>query len=134
MVLYLFDLDQEEECQRMQESNKNHYEGLLHHTEENILARVVMILIVIGDHIEMEGPLKEEGTKVRMEDHQIEETIRIEDILEEGIQIKEEDPLIMEDPLMMEDPLIMEDSQEMDNILDTLEDKDHQDPKDPLDQ
>ena len=30
-----------------------------------------------------------------------------------------------EDPLMMEDPL------EMNNILDTLEDKDHQDPKDP---
>ena len=71
----------------MQESNKTHFEGLLHHTEKNILARVVMILIVIGDHIEIKGPLKEEGTKVRMEDHQIEETIRIEDILEEGIQI-----------------------------------------------
>ena len=27
MVLYLFDLDLEEECQRMQELNKNHFEG-----------------------------------------------------------------------------------------------------------
>ena len=34
------------------------FKGLLHHTEENILVRVVMILIVMGDHIEIEGPLK----------------------------------------------------------------------------
>ena len=59
--------------------------------------------------------------------HWIEETIRIEDILGEGIQIKMGDPpgrggppdrnggpLIMEDPLMMEDPW------EMDDILNTL--------------
>ena len=111
----------------MLELNKNHFEGLLHHTEENILARVVMILTMIGDHIEIKGPLKEEGTKVRMEDHQIEETIRVEDILEEGIQIKVEDPLDEEDPLIMEDLL------EMDDILDILEDKDHPDPKDLLD-
>ena len=63
-----------------------------------------MILIVMGDHIEFEGPLKEEGTKVKMQDHQIEEIIRIEDILKEGIQIKMEDPLDEEDPLIMEDP------------------------------
>ena len=81
MVLYLFDLDLEEECQRMQELNKNLFEELPHHTEENILVRVVMTLIMIGDHIEIEGPLKEEGTKVRMGDYWIEETIRIEDIL-----------------------------------------------------
>ena len=93
MVLYLFNLDLEEECQRMQESNKNLFEGLLHHTEENILARVVMILIVIGEHMMIKGPLKEEGTKVRMGGHWIEEIIRIEDILEEGIQIKVGDPL-----------------------------------------
>ena len=122
MVLYVFDIDQEEECQRMQELNKNHFEGLTHHTEENILARVVIILIVIGEHMTIEGPLREEDTKVRMGGHWMEETIRIEDILEEGIQIK------MEDPLMMEDPL------EMDDILDTLEDEDHQVHKDLLDQ
>ena len=63
-----------------------------------------MILIVMGDHIEIEGPLKEEGTKVRMEDHQIEEIIRIEDILKEGIRIKEEDPLDEEDPWMRRTP------------------------------
>ena len=43
MVLYLFDLDLEEEFQKMQESNKSHFKGLLHHTEESILVRVVMI-------------------------------------------------------------------------------------------
>ena len=111
----------------MQQLNKKFFEGLPHHTEENILARVVMILMVIGDHIKITGPLKEEGTKVRMEDHQIEETIRIEDILGETIQVEMGDPLEEEDPLMMEDP------QEMDNILDTLEDEDHQDPNDLLD-
>ena len=84
----------------MQELNKNLFEGLLHHTEENILVRVVMILMVIGDHIEITGPLKEEGTKVRMEDHWIEETIRIEDILGETIQVEMGDPLMMEE----EDP------------------------------
>ena len=88
MVLYLFDLDPEEEFQRVQESDKNLFRGLPHHAEENILVRVVMILIVMGDHIEIKGPLKEEGTKVKMEDPWIEEIIRIEDILKEGIQIK----------------------------------------------
>ena len=92
MVLYLFDLDLEEECQRMQESNKNLFEGLLYHIEENILVRLVMILIVIGKHMMIEGPLKQEGTKVRMGGHQIEKNIRIEDILEEGIQLKVETP------------------------------------------
>ena len=130
MVLYLFDLEPEEEFQRVQESDKNLFRGLPHHTEENILARVVMILIVMGDHIEIEGPLKEEGTKIKMEGYRIEDIIKVEDILKEGIQIKVEDPLNEEDPLMMEDPLIMEDPLEMDNILGTLEDEDHWDPKD----
>ena len=119
MVLYLFDLDPEEEFQTTRESDKNLFKGLPHHAEENILVRVLMILIVMGDHIEIKGPLKEEGIKVRMEDHQIEKIIRIEDILKEGIQIKVGDPLNEEDPLMMEDPPIMEDPLEMDNILDT---------------
>ena len=61
--------------------------------------KVVMILIVIGGHMKIEGPLKEEDTKVRMGGHQIEETIGIEDILGEGIQVKMGDPLMeMEDP------------------------------------
>ena len=128
----------------MQESNKNLFEELPHHTEENIWVRVVTILIVIGEHMKIEDLLKEEDTKVRMGGHQIEEAIRIEDILGEGIQIKMgdpleekdplmeiEDPLIMEDPLMMEDPLTMEDPWEMDDILDTLEDEDHQAPRTP---
>ena len=99
MVLYLFDLGLEEECQIMQESNKNHFKGLPHHTEENILASVVTILIVIGENMMIKGPLKEEDTRVRMGGHWIEETIRIGDILEEGIQIKVGDPLMdLEDP------------------------------------
>ena len=51
----------------MQELKKNHFEGLLHHTEENILVRVVMILIVIGEHMMIKGPLKEEGTRSEWE-------------------------------------------------------------------
>ena len=119
--------------------NKSHFEGLPHHIEENILARVVMILTVMGDHMMIRGPLREEDTKIRMEGYQIDEIIRVEDILEEGIQIKvedplnEEDPLMMEDPQIMENPLMMEDPLEMADILDILENKDHQDPKDLLD-
>ena len=104
MDLYLFDLDLEEGYQRMQESNKNLFEELPHHIEENIYVRVVMILIVIEDHIEIKGSLKEEETKVRMGGHWIEEVIRIEDILGVGIQIEMGDPLKEQDPLMMEDP------------------------------
>ena len=94
----------------MQESNKNIFEGLPHNIEENILARVVMILIVMEGHMMIKGPLKEEGTKVRMGCHWIEEIVRIEDILGEDIQIKVGDPLDEEDPLMdLEDPLVIED-------------------------
>ena len=100
MVLYLFDLDLEEECQRMQESKKNLFKELPHHTEENILARVVMTLIMMGDHIEIEGSLKEEGTKVRMGGHWIEETVRIEDIQGEIIQVEIGEPLEEEDPMI----------------------------------
>ena len=68
------------------------------------MVRVVMILIVVEEHMEIEGPLKEEDTKVRMGGHQIEEAIGIEDTLGEGIQIKMGDPLEEEDLLMeMED-------------------------------
>ena len=75
----------------------------------NILVRVVMILIVVEEHLEIEDSLKEEDTKVRMGGHQIEEAIGIEDTLGEGIHIEMGDPLEEEDPLMeMEDPLMME--------------------------
>ena len=67
--------------------------------------RVVMILIVVEEHMEIEDLLKEEDTKVRMGGHQIEEAIRIEDTLGESIQIERGDPLEEEGPLMeMEDP------------------------------
>ena len=58
---------------------------------------------------------------------------RRDDTSQNGGPLMMEDPLMVEDPLMMEDPLIMEDPQEVDGILDTLEDEDHQDPKDLLD-
>ena len=87
------------------------FKGPLCHKEGNIWERVVMILIMIGDHIEIKDPLKEEDIKVRMEGHQVEEDTRIEDTLGEGTPIKMEDPLEeevhlmeMENPLMMEDP------------------------------
>ena len=71
-----------------------------------------MILIMIGDHIEIKDPLKEGDIKVRMEGHQIEEDTRIEDTLGEGTPIEMGDPLEeevhlmeVENPLMMEDPL-----------------------------
>ena len=124
MDLYLFHLELEEGCQRVQDLNKDIservyiFEGLLHHTGENILVRVVMILIVVEEHMEIGDPLKEEDIKVRMEGHHIEEAIRIEDTLGEGIQIGVEDPLMdMEDPLRMEDPLIMEDPLMMEDPL-----------------
>ena len=82
-----------------------------------------MILVVIGEPIMIEGPLREEDTEKGMKGHQIEAIIKIEDLLEE------EDPLMeVEDPLMMEDPL------EMDDILDILEEEDHWAHQDPLDQ
>ena len=77
MVPYQFVLG--EESQRMQE--------LPWHIEENILVRVVMILIVTEEPMMIEGPLKED-TKKGVEGHQMEEIIEIEHTLEE------EDPLI----------------------------------------
>ena len=104
MDLYLFHLELEEDCQRIQDLNKDIskrvyiFEGLLHHIGGNTLVRVVMILIVIEEHMEIKDPLKEEDTKTRMGGHQIKETIGIEDTLGEGIQIKMGDPLEEEDP------------------------------------
>ena len=42
---------------------------------------IVMILIMIEDHIEIAGPLKEEGPKVIMEDHLREDTTQVEEIM-----------------------------------------------------
>ena len=81
-----------------------------------------------NSHMMIGGPLKGD-TKKGVEDHQMEEIIMIDDILEE------EDPLIeVEDPLIMEDTQMVEDPLEMDYIQDTLEDKDHLVHQGPLDQ
>ena len=95
----------------MQELNKKHFKELLLHLEENILMKVVMILMVIGEPMMIEGPLEKEGIKVGVEGHWIEGIIMIEVTLEQEDSLMEvEDPLMeMEDPLMEEDPLIMED-------------------------
>ena len=93
MVLYLFDLVMDEECQRTGELSRSHSKVLLPHIKEVILVRAVMILRVIGGHTVIEGPLTEDGTTVGVEGHQIGGTIRVEDILEE-----------VENPPMMEDP------------------------------
>ena len=111
------------------------FKGPLCHEKGNIPERVVMILIIVEDHIEIKDPLKEGDIKVRMEGHQIEEGTRIEDTLGVGTQIKMGDPLEEEVHLMeMENPLMMEDPLEMEDPLDTLVDEDHQALKDPLDQ
>ena len=102
--LYLFHLELEEGCQRIRDLNKDIskrvyiFEGLQHHAGGNILVRVVMILIVVEEHMEIKDPLKEEDTKVRMGGHRIEEAIRKEDTLGEGIQIEMGDPLEEKDP------------------------------------
>ena len=82
----------------MQELNQILIQELPHHIEESILVMIVMILIMIGDHIEIAGPLKEEGPKVIMEDHLKEDATKVEDFLGEIIQVKMEDPLMVEDP------------------------------------
>ena len=102
-----------------------------------------MILIMIGEHIEIEDPLKEGDIIVKMEGHQIEEDAQIEDTLGEGTPTEMEDPIEEEVPLMEievylmeieEVPLMMEDPLEMEDPLDTLVDEDHQALKYPLDQ
>ena len=59
---------------------------------------IVMALIMIEDHIEIAGPLKEEGPRVIMEDHLKEDTTQVVEIMEEIIQVKMEDHLMVEDP------------------------------------
>ena len=57
--------------------------------------RVIAILMVIGNLMIDDGPLKEEGIKIGVEGHWIEGIIMIE------VTLDEEDPLMeMENPLM----------------------------------
>ena len=88
----------------MQELNHILIQGLLHHIAESILVMIVMTLIMIEDHIEIAGPLKEEGPKVIMEEHLKEDATQVEEIMGEIIQVKMEGPLMVEDPLMVDEP------------------------------
>ena len=45
----------------------------------------VMTLIMVEDHFEITGPLKEEGPKVIMEDHLKEDATQVEEIMREII-------------------------------------------------
>ena len=69
----------------MQELNQILIQGLPHHIEESILVMIVMALIMIEDHIKITGPLKEEGSKVIMEDHLKEDATQVEEIMGETI-------------------------------------------------
>ena len=82
--------------------------------------KVAMMTILIEDHIEIEGPLREGDIKIKVEDHLTKEDTLIEDLLEKDTPIEMEDPLTKEDtpggppdvnggPLMVEDPMGMED-------------------------
>ena len=118
MVLLLFILGED--------LNKNLFEGLLQYLEEDILMRVIVILMIIGNLMMDEGPLEEEDDiMIGVEGCQMEGKTMIEVILEE------EDPLMMVNCLMMEDLLMMEDPLEMEEIQDILEDQDHQAHQEP---
>ena len=88
----------------------------------NIQEKVVMMIMLVEGHIEIEDPLKEGDIKIKVEGHLIKEDTLVKYLLGEDIptemedplqeeDTQEEDPLMeMEDPLMEEDPLIkMED-------------------------
>ena len=103
MDLYLSQLETEEGYQKILELQKENipkevhiFKGFPCHEEGNTSEIVVMIMI--GDHIEIEDPLKEGDIKVKMEGHPIEEDTRIEDTLGEGTPIKMGDPLEEEAP------------------------------------
>ena len=89
--------------------------------------RVIVILMIIGDLMMDEGPLKEEDITIGVEDCWIEGITMIE------VTLEEEGPLMIEDPLMIEVPLMMEDPLGMEEIQDSLEDEDHQAHQDLLD-
>ena len=76
----------------------------------------VIETLMTTDHVRDEDILEEDIIRIEVEDHWIEDIIKVEDIQE------------VEDPLMMEDP------QEMEDHRDDLEDKDHQAHQDLLDQ
>ena len=99
MDLYLSQQETEDDCQKILglwnenvPKEEHIFKGPPRHEEGNMPERVVMILIMIGDHMGIEDPLKEGDIKVRMEGHQIEEGTRIKDILGEGTPIEMGDP------------------------------------------
>ena len=102
--------------------------------------RKKVIMMVLGDHVEVGDPLMEENILTKVGDPLIKKDTLIEGLLEEDILIDMEEPLeeedtLVEDPLMeMEDPLMVKDLLVMDNHLNPLVDKDHQALKDYLDQ
>ena len=83
---------------REEDLNRNLFEGLLCYLEEDILMRVIVILMIIGDLMMDKGSLEEEDIMKGVEGHQIEEITMIE------VTLEEEGPLMIEDPLMMEKP------------------------------
>ena len=66
MVLYLFNLDLEEECQKVLKWKNNHFRELPHPVEESIQEKAVMILTMIEDCMKIIDPMKEEDIKVKM--------------------------------------------------------------------
>ena len=84
------------------------YKGLPPLEEENT-ERKKVIMMVLGDHMEVGVPLIKEDILTKVRDPLTEENTLIEDLLEENILIEMGDPLeediLAEDPLMMEDPL-----------------------------
>ena len=85
MVLLLFVLGED--------LNRNLFKGLLQYLEEDILMRVIVILMIIGDLMMDKGPLEEEDDIMTgVEGHQIEGITTIE------VTLEEEDPLMMENP------------------------------------
>ena len=76
--------------------NKNMFEGLLQCPEKVILMRVIMTLMIIGDHMMNEDTLEGEHiTMIEVEDHHIEEMSKRE-VIQEMV-----DPLMMMVTLMM---------------------------------
>ena len=85
MVLLLFILGED--------LNRNLFEGLLQYLEEDILIRVIVIFMIIGDLMMDEGPLEEEDNiTIGVEGCQMEGITMIE------VTLEEEDLLMMKDP------------------------------------
>ena len=104
------------------------------HQEGGKIQEEMTIMMTIEGHIEIGDPLREGDIQIKVEDPLTEEDTLIEDLLEEGMPTKMEDPPEEEDiqkegpPDGNGGPLMVED------LLDLLVDKNHWIIKDPLDQ